>query len=210
MNPPISEAATEALPESPRLPVFVSADGRRRRVLRLAGRVLAGLTVLWLLALLAGVLGLGRLPGVTLPESAPGHQSHAPAAAPAAGRPSGSHLGKAAAGHRGRSSAHSRSHGTAGTASTGHGRAGGAVRHNGRTYGSSTPAQPSHPSAPAPGRGRPATNQAPAHPSPAPTSRGANPSGGGHPANTTAPAGSGTNPSPSAMEHARRWSGGGG
>jgi len=58
MNPPVDQAAVEALPESTPLPVFVSSDGRRARVLRLVGRVVAGLTVLWLVSLLAGVIGV--------------------------------------------------------------------------------------------------------------------------------------------------------
>jgi hypothetical protein len=44
--------------------VFASPDGRRGRRLRLAGRVVAALIVVWLAALLAGALGFGRLPGV--------------------------------------------------------------------------------------------------------------------------------------------------
>jgi hypothetical protein len=51
-----------------RLPVFVSVDGRRGRVLRVVGRAAGGLTVLWVAALLAGALGLGRLPGMPFPD----------------------------------------------------------------------------------------------------------------------------------------------
>ena len=49
-------------------PVFASADGRRARALGLVGRAVGALGALWLVALLAGALGLGRLPGVPLPE----------------------------------------------------------------------------------------------------------------------------------------------
>src|SRR3954447_9517345 len=59
----------EKLPESRRLPIFVSPDGRRPRYLRLVGRVVAGLTALWLVALLAGTVGGGGVPGVPPPNA---------------------------------------------------------------------------------------------------------------------------------------------
>jgi hypothetical protein len=70
MNPPVNEATVEALPEARRLPVFVSTGKRRGRMFRLVGYGLAGLTALWLIALLAGAVGLTRLPAVPLPQIA--------------------------------------------------------------------------------------------------------------------------------------------
>lgn len=58
----------------PAAPVFLSADGRRARLLRLGGCAAAALSALWLAALLSGTLGLGRLPGVPLPDI--GGKSH--------------------------------------------------------------------------------------------------------------------------------------
>jgi hypothetical protein len=49
--------------------VFVAPDGRRARVLRMGGALLAAVALLWLVALLAGAarMGpLGRLPHLTL------------------------------------------------------------------------------------------------------------------------------------------------
>ena len=45
-------------------PVFTDPDGRRARVVTLAGRALACLLLLWLIAVAAGIAGLGTLPGV--------------------------------------------------------------------------------------------------------------------------------------------------
>ena len=67
-------------------PVFAAATRRRERVLRIAGRIAALLVAIWLVALLAGAIGFGRLPGV------PGagllerkdHPAKAPPARPAA------------------------------------------------------------------------------------------------------------------------------
>ena len=70
MNPPVNEATVEALPEARRLPVFVSTGKRRGRMFRLVGYGLAGLTALWLIALLAGAVGFSRLPAVPLPQIA--------------------------------------------------------------------------------------------------------------------------------------------
>src|SRR5439155_18552095 len=66
-------------------PVFAAADGRRERVLRIAGRLAAVVVVFWLAALLAGAIGLGKLPG--LPGAGllqrNGHPAKAPPADPA-------------------------------------------------------------------------------------------------------------------------------
>ncbi len=57
--------------EAPRLPsaapadpVFSADDGRRERVLKIVGRVAAVVAGIWLLALLAGAMGFGHLPGL--------------------------------------------------------------------------------------------------------------------------------------------------
>jgi hypothetical protein len=47
--------------------VFVAKDGRRARALRGVARVAAGLMLLWIVALVAGAVGAGRLPVVPFP-----------------------------------------------------------------------------------------------------------------------------------------------
>jgi hypothetical protein len=49
------------------LPVFVANDGRRARRLRLVAAGVGVLALLWLVALAAGMLGFGRLPGISTP-----------------------------------------------------------------------------------------------------------------------------------------------
>jgi hypothetical protein len=51
-------------PPSDERPVFAAADGRRARRLRVAALVAAALVAAWVVALAAGMLGFGRLPGV--------------------------------------------------------------------------------------------------------------------------------------------------
>jgi hypothetical protein len=48
-------------------PVFFAEDGRRAQVLRVVVRSAAAVTGVWLIALLAGAFGFGRLPAVPLP-----------------------------------------------------------------------------------------------------------------------------------------------
>ena len=64
--------------------VFSADDGRRERVLRIVGRVAAVVAGVWLLALFAGAMGFGHLPG--LPGSGlldrTAHPSKAPAKTP--------------------------------------------------------------------------------------------------------------------------------
>jgi hypothetical protein len=48
-------------------PVFLASDGRRARRLRLVASGSAVLALLWLVALAAGMLGFGRLPGISTP-----------------------------------------------------------------------------------------------------------------------------------------------
>lgn len=81
-----------AATERPGEPVFVSASGNRERALRLGARAVVALVILWLVALLAGALGLGRLPGVPLPDVG---KVNAPPAHAAAGK-----LGPSSAAHR--------------------------------------------------------------------------------------------------------------
>ena len=65
-GPPVAvpPAAVEGVPEQP---VFVARDGRRAMILRLAVRSVAAVTAAWLIALVTGAFGLGRLPAVPLP-----------------------------------------------------------------------------------------------------------------------------------------------
>jgi hypothetical protein len=51
-------------PAAAEQPVFTDPDGRRARVVTLAGRALVCLLLLWLIAVAAGIAGLGTLPGV--------------------------------------------------------------------------------------------------------------------------------------------------
>src|SRR5215207_9649266 len=83
MNLPVNEATVEALPEARRLPVFVSTGKRRGRMFRLVGYGLAGLTALWLIALLAGAVGFSRLPAGPLPQIAStGNSAERPSKSP--------------------------------------------------------------------------------------------------------------------------------
>ncbi len=77
-------------------PVFTADGGRRERLLRVAGRVVAVLVAIWLVALLAGTIGFGRLPG--LPGSSLLHRSDRPAEAPRARSTGGSAKGASFAG----------------------------------------------------------------------------------------------------------------
>src|SRR4051812_19727016 len=53
-------------------PVFVATDGRRARRLRYAAALGVALSCAWLVALAVGMLGVGRLPGLSLPLIARG------------------------------------------------------------------------------------------------------------------------------------------
>ncbi len=212
MNPPISDAAAEALREPGRLPVFVSTDGRRRRMLRLAGRVVAGLTAPWLIALLAGALGLGRLPGVSLPEVAAGEHADAPAAAPAkAHTASHSSSHRSAAGLSRHSHKGATSHRSAPAGPSRHGRAGGSLAPRPAGSGGSSTVRPhSQTSAPAPVNA-PAPGSSPGHAPTAPRAHGGGGTqGGGQPAKTEPPGASRAQPSPTATEHSHRWTTDGG
>jgi hypothetical protein len=210
MNPPVSEAAVEARRG---LPVFVSADGRRQRMLRVLGRVAAGLTVLWLVALLAGAIGLGRLPGVPLPEAGQTPADEDGTASPAPAAPAGG--------------AAQRLNDTTGATDT-------VPRRSGHESGGRTPVPPRHGGpqrrTPAPPRsggpgarvvpGTPGSPTAPFPTDPAPSVPGRSgtapgavhrPSddrvGGGPP---TAPGKGGADPPANGREHSPRWGDGSG
>jgi hypothetical protein len=83
-------------PPSSSRPVFLSRDGRRWRAATLAGCALAALALLWVIALVAGALGVSapgilRLPGVKAQSAA--HD----ASAGTSGRPHGTVRGRRAA-----------------------------------------------------------------------------------------------------------------
>jgi hypothetical protein len=59
-------------------PVFVATDGRRARRLRYAAVVTAVVAFAWVAALAIGMLGFGRLPGISLPVVARGPEKTAP------------------------------------------------------------------------------------------------------------------------------------
>jgi hypothetical protein len=86
--------------------VFAAEDGRRARIVRLAGLGTAGVALVWLAALGAAMLGAERLPGVSLPSVKQIHR--APDAetrqrSPIVRPPVGSPAVRAAAPRRGRS-----------------------------------------------------------------------------------------------------------
>src|SRR4051794_5985773 len=77
-------------------PVFASTSGRRARVVRWGALAVAALTGIWIVALLAGALGMGHLPGVSLPDvgngSSPTSDGAAPTSAAHAGDRSSAHV----------------------------------------------------------------------------------------------------------------------
>jgi hypothetical protein len=62
------EPAAGPVPREPERPVFLAADGRRARRLRVVAAAVTVLALLWLVALAAGSLGFGSLPGFSVPE----------------------------------------------------------------------------------------------------------------------------------------------
>jgi hypothetical protein len=64
------EPAVRSAPREPERPVFLAADGRRARRLRVVAFAVTVLAVLWLVALAAGTLGFGSLPGFSVPQLA--------------------------------------------------------------------------------------------------------------------------------------------
>src|SRR4051812_36043203 len=80
----MTPTTAEALPShAPEKPVFAASSRARPHGLRLAGRIAAGLAALWLVALVLGAFGLGRLPGLNLPRITGGEPDAAKAPAPA-------------------------------------------------------------------------------------------------------------------------------
>jgi hypothetical protein len=71
------EAAFAQATGPPARPVFVSAGSFRARALRCAGYATAALTLLWLAALIAGAIGVGRLPAVPFPAVGALSEDHA-------------------------------------------------------------------------------------------------------------------------------------
>lgn len=64
------EMTVRTTPHEPERPVFLAANGRRARRLRIAALAVTVLAVLWLVALAAGTLGFGSLPGFSVPQLA--------------------------------------------------------------------------------------------------------------------------------------------
>jgi hypothetical protein len=62
------QPAVRSIPHEAERPVFLAADGRRARRLRVVAFAVTVLAVLWLVALAAGTLGFGSLPGISVPE----------------------------------------------------------------------------------------------------------------------------------------------
>jgi translation initiation factor IF-2 len=62
-----SDSGLQAAAHARERAVFVAEDGRRARALRGVARVAAGLMLLWIVALVAGAMGAGRLPVVPFP-----------------------------------------------------------------------------------------------------------------------------------------------
>src|SRR3954465_6459259 len=89
--PLVPPAEAPARVHAPERPVFAATTPTRPRVLKLAGRVTAGLVALWLVALLLGTFGFGPVAGIGLPRiggDGPGGRTPEPAreSAPAAPR----------------------------------------------------------------------------------------------------------------------------
>ena len=70
------EKSTTAATASVERAVFVTDDERRSRIVRRATLIVLAAAGLWLAALAVGMLGLGRLPGVSLPLPAVGGKAN--------------------------------------------------------------------------------------------------------------------------------------
>src|SRR4051794_41327471 len=70
MPPPATAEPQTAAPPPPvaERPVFAATTPVRPRALKVAGRVTAGLVGLWLVALVLGTFGFGRVAGIELPR----------------------------------------------------------------------------------------------------------------------------------------------
>lgn len=62
------EHTPERVQPNPERPVFLAENGRRARILGIVAKVAVVVTVLWLAALAAGMLGFGHLPGTSLEQ----------------------------------------------------------------------------------------------------------------------------------------------
>lgn len=62
------EHTPETVRPDPERPVFLAENGRRARILGIVAKVAFVVTVLWLAALAAGMLGFGHLPGTSIKE----------------------------------------------------------------------------------------------------------------------------------------------
>jgi hypothetical protein len=62
------EHTPERVQPDPERPVFLAENGRRARILGIVAKVAVVVTVLWLAALAAGMLGFGHLPGTSLEQ----------------------------------------------------------------------------------------------------------------------------------------------
>ncbi len=62
------EHTPERVQPDPERPVFLAENGRRARILGIAAKIAFAITVLWLAALAAGMLGFGHLPGTSIEE----------------------------------------------------------------------------------------------------------------------------------------------
>jgi hypothetical protein len=182
----------EAAPGPEERSVFVSPDGRRARLLRALGRIAALITAAWLVALVAGALGFGRMPGLPLPAIGALAKPTGPPAprAPAAGgvrkqapspvlrpiRPAGQSATRALP-QRGRGSGASRSRGGASSGS----RSSGAPSSGGKTSsgrGSGASATGSGKSAT--GSGKKSTGSSTSKSTGSSTSKGTRGAGGAH------------------------------
>jgi hypothetical protein len=62
------EHTPERVPPDCERPVFLAENGRRARILGIAAKIAFAVTVLWLAALAAGMLGFGQLPGTSIEQ----------------------------------------------------------------------------------------------------------------------------------------------
>jgi len=62
------EHSPQTVQLDPERPVFLAENGRRARMLGIAARIAVVVTVLWLAALAAGMLGFGHLPGTSIQQ----------------------------------------------------------------------------------------------------------------------------------------------
>ena len=62
------EHTPDRVPPNPERPVFLAENDRRARILGIAAKIAFAVTVLWLAALAAGMLGFGQLPGTSIEQ----------------------------------------------------------------------------------------------------------------------------------------------